>query len=247
MKAKSVSREPISDDALTTQARHGHRASFTILMNRHRLAATAFAREVMQSRVPSELVETAYDILWHSIVSTSRHSWIFRRQLFQTIRTLAISQNDASTSARQPHRTSPTAQRLQETTSAVRAFRRLPLPWQEALWYLDVERISATDAATYLGLARSTTRALRTIALDQLKQEWIEIYCTTPLPLSCDKAVQIMRTEIFASRRSTARSSAFTHINGCLRCTIVHTQIDNLMAVIRPALRRPLFIPLRHD
>ncbi|HWK19441.1 MAG TPA: sigma-70 family RNA polymerase sigma factor [Microbacteriaceae bacterium] len=55
-----------------------------------------------------------------------------------------------------------------------RVFASLPVRWQEVLWYLEVEQLSATEAAPLVGLNANSTVQLAFRAREGFRQAWIQ-------------------------------------------------------------------------
>lgn len=118
---------------------------------------------------------------------------------------------------------------LSERDQIVRAFVALPAETREMLWAVDVEGLTASDAAEYLGttpgaLRVAVHRARKRLATSYL-QQYVEVSDPRCLPFA-RRLASLARQSLGA--RDTAEVSA--HLAGCAACT---AQLERLRSLAR--------------
>jgi RNA polymerase sigma factor (sigma-70 family) len=166
--ARTISSAEHSDAELIDHVRHSHSDAFTILYERHVLAARAYARSLTRCASDADdLVSEAFTRLLELVQEHRGPTTDFRPYLLCVVRNLA---NDGY---RRERRTSPaedvgagpsTADTLQnvidqfDEQSALRALATLPESWQDILWRIEVLDIRPRQ------LARETAESARNIS-----------------------------------------------------------------------------------
>ena len=222
-------RTDLSDGALIARTRHGDRAAYGELWQRHAASARTVARSY-SSLDPDDLVAESFTRIYDAILAGRGPTGAFRPYLFTTIRNTAASWGrarretnletlesfeDPSTSE------AATLDALDRSTTA-QAFRSLPTRWQEVLWYSEVEGMAPQQVAPLIGMSANATAALAYRAREGLRQAWIRAHLRNPdngpeCRWTIDRLGGYTRGRL--RDRDTARLES--HLDECARCTVV--------------------------
>ncbi|HEY5514695.1 MAG TPA: sigma-70 family RNA polymerase sigma factor, partial [Pengzhenrongella sp.] len=243
-----------SDAELITAARGGDTSAFGALYERHAPAARAVARQYTRSSADAEdVVADAFMRVFAVVRAGGGPDVAFRAYLFTVVRRLAYA------GAQGDRRVQPTDDMAVfetvfgsegsvedpalagfERGVVARAYATLPERWQAALWYTEVERLSAAQIAPLLGLTPNGVAALSYRAREGLRQAYLQQHLAAPPHDSCrgvnDKLGAYVRGGL--SRRETVQVEA--HLDECVECHALVLELGDvnhgMRAVIAPLI-----------
>lgn len=218
-----------SDRALIERTRHGDRAAYGELWQRHAASARTVARSY-SSLDPDDLVAESFTKIYDAILGGGGPTGAFRPYLFTTLR------NTASTWGRDRRETnletlesfedpetseSATLDSLDRSTTA-QAFRSLPTRWQEVLWYSEVEGMHPQQVAPLVGMTANATAALAYRAREGLRQAWIQAHLRNAADEpECRWTIDRLGSYTRGRLRTRDTTKLEAHLDDCARCTIV--------------------------
>lgn len=216
-----------SDGELVELARRGERAAYAELWRRHASAGIAVARSHSPSLDAEDLVAEAFSRIFATILAGGGPQEAFRPYLFTTIRNTAagwgkgrreLPVEDAE-AIEDPRFSADTAELAIDGSLAVEAYRRLPVAWQEALWYAEVEGLAPRELAPLLGLSPNAAAALAYRAREGLRLAWIEVHIArTPEGSECRWTVERLAPYLRGKVTKRARARIEEHVAGCTDC-----------------------------
>ena len=235
------------DAELITLTRKGDSAAYAALFRRHASAAAAVARSVTSTFDPDDLVSEAYTRVLNALKSGNGPTAAFRPYLFTTVRNVAASwgRSSANTVALDPEEFEELELGTDDPLAAIdrsltaKAFRSLPVRWQEALWYSEVEGMTPARIAPLVGLSAQATAALCYRAREGLRQAWIRAHLTSPdLSPECSWTVDRLAARARGRLGKREQSKVEAHLVTCAKCTIVAEEAkdvgDRLALVLLP-------------
>jgi RNA polymerase sigma factor (sigma-70 family) len=111
----------------------------------------------------------------------------------------------------------------------VRAFKALPVRWQEVLWYTCVEGMPAREAATRLNLSPNAAAALAKRAREGLRRSWLEAHLSDErLSAQCRSVVRQLPAFERGALNPKSEAAVRAHLDECLRCGIVASELDHI-------------------
>ncbi|WP_438291012.1 sigma-70 family RNA polymerase sigma factor [Streptomyces sp. HUAS TT7] len=132
--------------------------------------------------------------------------------------------------------------RMEDGSLALKAFRTLPERWQTVLWHMVVERESAAEVGSRLGLSATGAASLASRAREGLREAYLTAYAQQRQPAAeeCGRA----RTLLAASlRRPRGRPRDLErHLGGCVDCHGLLTALDGLNEQLGAALPTALLL-----
>lgn len=227
-----------SDTSLVASARDGDDAAFAELWRRHAAAGRTVARS-FSTEDPDDVVAEAYARILKAVRDGRGPSAGFRPYLFTTIRNVAAAWGGArrdlpiedATTLEDPASTEAASMEALDRSLTARAFRSLPVRWQEILWYCEVERMTPAAVAPLLGLSANGAAALAYRAREGLRQAWIQAHITSS-PEGSDCRWTTERLGAYSrgglGKRDTARIER--HLTECTKCSIVAAEARNVGA-----------------
>ena len=239
----------VSDESLILSARAGDRSAFAELWNRHARSGVIVARQFTSSLDADDLVAEAYTRIYQRILDGGGPDGAFRPYLYTTIRNLASRWGGARKEIQIEDIEDLEGDNLSENATidaldkslTVRAFRSLPERWQSVLWYTEVEGMDPHEVAPILGITANSVAALSYRAREGLRKAWLQAHVTAAgRTEDCKWAINRLGDN---SRRSLAtrdQSKLDRHLTGCLSCSIVAEEVDDvgsrLALVVLPLL-----------
>lgn len=179
--------EPLAtatDHELLARVRSGETDAYGELWCRHSGAVTAILR--LETRLDADdLTAEVFTRILAAIRSGNGPDTAFRPYA------LVAARNLAAEWGKRGRREIPVAQELLDAESneppvdesvivlphrhvAARVFSSLPVRWQEVLWYLEVEQLTAAETAPLVGLNPNSTLQLAFRAREGFRQAWIQ-------------------------------------------------------------------------
>lgn len=176
----AVTDDDPADAVLLDTVRQGGREAFGELWRRHSHAGMAFARYVSSTFDPDDLVAEAFTRILRALTGGGGPVGGFRSYLYATIRNTAHSWQRAhhytqpldETHDTLPDQRAADALEALEGSRGLDAYRSLPLPWQQVLWYVDIQGMSATEVAPLLGITPNAVAARSYRAREGLRRAW---------------------------------------------------------------------------
>ncbi|RYV49447.1 sigma-70 family RNA polymerase sigma factor, partial [Pengzhenrongella frigida] len=243
-----------SDAELITAARAGDAAAFGTLYERHAPAARAVARQYTRSTADAEdIVSDGFTRVFAVMRNGGGPDVAFRAYLFTVVRRLAYAGAEGG------RRVQPTDDMAVfetafgaagsvedpalagfENAAVAKAYASLPERWQAALWYTEIEELSAAQIAPLLGLTANGVAALAYRAREGLRQAYLQQHLARPLSDGCrsvnGKFGAYVRGGL--AKRETAQVEA--HLDGCGECRALLLELGDvnhgLRVVIAPLI-----------
>jgi RNA polymerase sigma factor (sigma-70 family) len=234
---------PARDDVeLADAVRAGDVDAYAELWGRHAGAGRAAARRLTATYDPDDLLQEAFARILHALQSGAGPTGPFRPYLYTTLRSVAASWS--RTPAPFPVDEVPEVADLRDATTevlersvTVRAFRRLPERWQSVLWYTEVEGMEPREAGPLLGLSAPATAALAYRAREGLRREWLQAHVATDaVAPECRWAAARLGDHARGTLSPTARDRVEDHLTGCLACSILAEEVDDVASRLRLVL-----------
>lgn len=228
MSPASGALEQLSDLELVELSRDGSTDAFGQLWLRHSAAGRAVARG--QRFDADDLMSESFARILKAIRAGGGPTTAFRPYLFTTIRNVSmqwgreaqkVSPSDELDLLADPSSEEDASLAALDRSLTVRAFRTLPTRWQEALWYSEVEQMSAQEIAPLLGMKSNAVSALTFRAREGLRQAWIQAHLTRATDPECRATIEKLGayTRDTLGPREMARVDA--HLEECASCAIV--------------------------
>lgn len=231
-----------ADMALVNMVRGGDQDAFGELWKRHAGAVSAAARSFTGFDPDDVTQETFYRIL-RRLQAGQGPATAFRAYAIMTARNVAANMarqrgSDDITGASdemleafsQPQ--DDFAPRFLESSFTLSVFRSLPIRWQEALWYREVEDLPVQVFCAYLGMSENGTSALLKRAREGFKQAWIaaNLSPTGGLDPDCRWVIERLPRYIRGKSTTSIRKKLEFHLGACPRCAIVVEESEVLQS-----------------
>lgn len=233
----STCETPLTDQELIAAARAGDKSAFGELWSRHATAGRRLARSITTQIDPDDLVSEAYLKVFSAVTNGGGPTGPFRPYLFVTIRNLAVSWSrkkrednlEAADGIPDPRATDTPILAAFDTDLTLRAFRSLPMRWQEVLWFTEVEGLTPADIAERLNMSANSVAALAYRAREGLRQAWIQSHIDSSAfgsehSWALDHIGKNARGGL--SRRDQAKLDA--HLRICSPCTVLAAEAVDL-------------------
>jgi RNA polymerase sigma factor (sigma-70 family) len=246
-----------SDADLMSRAAAGDSSAFAQLWHRHAPAARQAARRVTTSFDPDDLAQEAFTRTWSALRAGHGPKDAFRAYLGAAIRNIAATWArkapasaplDDDAPVDELTLADPTESAL-EHSLIVRAFQTLPDEWRSVLWYVDVEGLTATEVAPWLGLTPNSVASLTYRAREGLRRAWISAHLNSAgLGDGCRWTAERMPVYLRQGLPQTHKLRFESHVEECASCTVLLGELDDvalrLKAILIPlALGVPLLPP----
>ncbi|WP_264030128.1 zf-HC2 domain-containing protein [Cellulosimicrobium sp. SH8] len=234
---------PARDDVeLADAVRAGDVDAYAELWGRHAGAGRAAARRLTATYDPDDLLQEAFARILHALQAGAGPTGPFRPYLYTTLRAVAASWS--RTPAPFPVDEVPEVADARDATTevlersvTVRAFRRLPERWQSVLWYTEVEGMEPREAGPLLGLSAPATAALAYRAREGLRREWLQAHVATDaVAPECRWTAERLGDHARGTLSPTARDRVEDHLTGCLACSILAEEVDDVASRLRLVL-----------
>ncbi|MDF9877283.1 zf-HC2 domain-containing protein [Cellulosimicrobium cellulans] len=230
------------DAELADAVRAGDVDAYAELWERHAGAGRAAARRLTATYDPDDLLQEAFARILHALQSGTGPTGPFRPYLYTTLRAVAASWS--RTPAPFPVDEVPEVADVRDATTevlersvTVRAFRRLPERWQSVLWYTEVEGMEPREAGPLLGLSGPATAALAYRAREGLRREWLQSHVATDaVAPECRWTVERLGDHARGTLSTIARDRVEDHLTGCLACSILAEEVDDVASRLRLVL-----------
>lgn len=238
--------------ALVNMVKAGDQDAFGELWKRHAGAVAAAARSFTGFDPDDVTQETFYRVL-KRLEEGHGPTTAFRAYAIMTARNVAVNMarqsglehptgvSDEALEAITPPRDDFAPQFL-ESSFTLSVFQTLPVRWQEALWYREVEDLPVQVFCTFLGMSENATSALLKRAREGFKQAWLaaNISPDSDLAPECRWAIQHLPRYVRGKAPESVRNRMRRHLATCPRCAIVAEESDalhrKLALVLLPAL-----------
>ncbi|MGV8968483.1 MAG: sigma-70 family RNA polymerase sigma factor, partial [Cellulomonas sp.] len=239
---------------MITAARGGDSAAFGTLYERHAPAARAVARQYTRSSADAEdIVSDSFIRVFAVVRGGGGPDIAFRAYLFTVVRRLAYA------GAQGGRRVQPTDDMAVfesafgaagspedpalagfERGVVAKAYASLPERWQAALWYTEIEQLTAAQIAPLLGLTANGVAALAYRAREGLRQAYLQQHLAEPQSDQCrtvnEKFGAYVRGGL--AKRETAQVEA--HLDSCGECRALVLELGDvnhgLRIVIAPLI-----------
>lgn len=246
-----------SDADLMSRAAAGDSSAFAQLWRRHAPAARQAARRVTTSFDPDDLAQEAFTRTWSALRAGHGPRDAFRAYLNAAIRNIAATWARKALASTPLDDDAPLAElTLADPTESalehsliVRAFQSLPDEWRSVLWYVDVEGLTATEVAPWLGLNPNSVTSLTYRAREGLRRAWISAHLNSAgLGDGCRWTAERMPVHLRQGLPQAQKLRFESHLEGCASCTVLLGELDDvahrLKATLIPlALGIPLLPP----
>lgn len=229
-----------SDMALVNMVKGGDQDAFGELWRRHSGAIAAAARS-FTGFDPEDVSQETFTRILRALQTGKGPNTAFRAYAIMTARNVAanMARNRGSediTGASEETLEALSepqddfAPQLLEGSFTLSVFRSLPVRWQEALWYREVEDLPVQVFCTFLGMSENATSALLKRAREGFKQAWIAANLSPSSGLEPDCKWVIERLPRYIRGRSTAavRKKLESHVSTCPRCAIVVEESESI-------------------
>ena len=226
-----------SDAELISAVRAGDSAAHGRLFERHSGPALRVARAYSRDGfAANDLVSEAFERTIRAIRGGRGPDLAFRAYLYTTLRRLSAEQgsrdarvlatDDVSAFDRPTLGDDPAVASF-ENRVVNSAFASLPERWQEALWYLEVERMSPADVAPILGLTANGVSALGFRAREGLRQAYLQEHV-----VAVDSGCADVRGRLGAyARDGLAKRETLVvenHLDDCPKCRTILVELRDV-------------------
>ncbi|MGL4340642.1 MAG: sigma-70 family RNA polymerase sigma factor, partial [Rhodoglobus sp.] len=226
-----------SDAELISAVRTGDSDAHRGLFERHSDPALRVARAYCRDTFAADdLVSEAFDRTVRAIRGGHGPELSFRAYLYTTMRRLASEQSardsrvlatDDMTAFDQPLPDTDPAMVSFENRTVNAAFASLPQRWREALWYLEIERMSPADVAPILGLTANGVSALGFRAREGLRQAYLQAHI-----VAVDNECTDVRGRLGSyARRGLAKREKLlveNHLDDCAKCRAILVELRDV-------------------
>jgi len=221
----------VSDADLVVRSRSGDTAAFGELWARHYRSGIVAASSLASTHDAEALVLEAYAKIFQTIRRGGGPTGAFRAYLFTTIRTTAATwgrglddiANDELDLA------DAAAEDVLDRGITHTAFRGLTTRWQEALWYAEIEHLTAQEIAPLLGLKPSAVEQLTIRARAGLREAWIREHINTVEVATEHRwAIEQLGARSRGHIGSRDRKKLAAHLDDCARCGLVAAEADDV-------------------
>lgn len=221
----------VSDADLVVRSRSGDTAAFGELWARHYRSGIVAASSLTSTHDAEALVLEAYAKIFQTIRRGGGPTGAFRAYLFTTIRATAASwgrglddiANDELDLA------DAAAEDVLDRGITHTAFRGLTTRWQEALWYAEIEHLTAQEIAPLLGLKPSAVEQLTIRARAGLREAWIREHINTVEVATEHRwAIEQLGARSRGHIGSRDRKKLAAHLDDCARCGLVAAEVDDV-------------------
>lgn len=249
MPHETLTRAGSSDAELITAVRDGDTAAFGDLFERHRIAATRLARQLIAGPDADDLVSDAFTKVLTVLQDGRGPDVAFRAYLLTAIRRLHIDRIRANKRVRvtddeaeldTPVEFFDAASAGFEQGAAANAFASLPERWQLVLWHLDVEGQKPADVAPLLGMSANSVSALAYRAREGLRQAFLQHHLSDTGEESCRWTTERLGAHIRKGLSNRDSLKVEDHLDGCRRCMGIYLELvevnSSLGAILAPAL-----------
>lgn len=254
MTAPMIDQLSESDAVLLGRVRGGDHAAYGKLFERHRSAATAFARRLAGASHADDVVAEAFAKVFDALQRGVGPTVSFRAYLMVSIRTVwtdtvraevrydligsydELPALDAVTVFDDPDRRF-------DNGAVARAFQSLPERWQAVLWYTAVEGGAHAEVAVHLGIKTNAVAALNFRAREGLRQAYLAAHLGDSDDVACRRWASSLPSFARGSLDSRKRPGLEAHLDGCLRCTTALADLrdvnERLGALLVPIVLGP--------
>lgn len=242
--------ERTADDELIARAREGDSGAFGQLWVRHAPAAHAVSRS-FTSLDADDVVAEAFARILAAIKKGSGPTTAFRPYLLTTVRNVA---REWGTRAQRVVDTTGLDEEAQdgapdaaesalaamEASETAKVFLNLPVRWQEALWYSEIDGLKPRQFAPLMGIAPNAASALVLRARRGFRDAWITTQLRNPASPACQDTLELLgsHTRGALSRRDARRVDA--HVADCAPCALAWDEArevsSRLALVLVPAV-----------
>ncbi|HEX2048930.1 MAG TPA: sigma-70 family RNA polymerase sigma factor [Acidimicrobiales bacterium] len=224
--------EAVSDEVLVVAAGNGDVAAFEELYRRHHVVATRLAVRVTGNEEDARDAVAEAFIKVFGVVSSRglRHRASFRAYLLTAVRRVAIDkvrqrwrtesveEIDAFDAASPRQGPADSVVRSEEERLLVEAFKDLPQRSRSVLWLVDVERRSAQEAASALGLTPNNVTQIAVRARGRLRHGYIRAHLGGPVDAGCRFTVDHLGAYLDGGLRPVSLVKVDGHLDGCTPC-----------------------------
>lgn len=229
-----------ADMALVNMVRGGDQEAFGELWRRHSGSVLAAARS-FTGFDPDDVAQETFARILQALQTGKGRNTAFRAYAIMTARNVAANMarhrssedvtgasDETLEALSQPQ--DDFAPQLLEGSFTISVFRSLPVRWQEALWYREVEDLPVQVFCTFLGMSENATSALLKRAREGFKQAWIAANLSPDSGLDPDCKWVIERLPRYIRGKCTAvvRRKLEAHLSDCSRCAIVAEESESL-------------------
>jgi RNA polymerase sigma factor (sigma-70 family) len=184
--------EHASDDELVSRTRTGDTDAFAVLWHRHHRVARSAARASTTTFDADDLVAEAFANVYHAILRGGGPRSAFRSYLLTAVRNTAAGWGRIqrplpitnTERVEDPRFSDESKQAAHDHSLVVDTFNSLPERWRQALWYSEVDGLTAKQIARLLGMTANAVAALTYRAREGLRSAWVQNPDTEQTPLS---------------------------------------------------------------
>ncbi|MBM7471428.1 sigma-70 family RNA polymerase sigma factor [Subtercola frigoramans] len=217
-----------SDLDLVERTRRGDSRAYAELWNRHSRAGRTVARSY-SSPDADDIVSESFAKVLQAIKNGGGPTTAFRPYLFSTIRNVAmqwkrgsiVDASDELDALADPHSEENETLLALDKSLTAQAFRSLPTRWQEALWYSEVEQLSASEMSPLLGMSPNAISALTFRAREGLRQAWIQAHLVRAADSECASVIEKLGSYTRGSLGQREARKIREHLGTCASCSIV--------------------------
>lgn len=236
-----------SDNELLQAISEGDKNAFSTLWERHFNAAVRAAGQYRGLADPEDIAQESFTQVYIAASDGRGPTGPFRPYLYRIVRNLAVSSarrrrpvavgDDEDLEARGHDILRDPTEGTIERSFIVKAFRNLPQPWQDVLWYTAVEDMPPREVAILLGLTPNATATLAVRAREGLRQEWLAAHLNeTTAEDPCRVCVRDLPAYVRGRLSRRRRDAVDRHLADCARCTAREAEIGDLSVSLRRAL-----------
>lgn len=234
---------------LVAISRTGDQEAFGQLWSRHYQAALRTARTLTNKHDPEDLVQEAFAKIFLALQNGNGPRDVFRAYLYTVLRSVSM-QLDTGTASAASYDEMPDSLELSytfeepllENSIASRAFAALKTEHKAVLWYLEVEGMAPREVAPIVGMSANAVSALAVRAREALRKSWLRAHInTTSASAECQWTVTRLADYNRNSLPPRAKGKVETHVAGCIDCSLLVSEVDQLSKNLGIALL-PLFL-----
>ncbi|WP_298456802.1 hypothetical protein [uncultured Cellulomonas sp.] len=208
-----------SDQHLLAAARAGDVEASAALLARHAPAARALGQRYVTSPVVDDVLAEAFDEVVSGAGDDAGPRLPFRARLLRAVRDGAARRAGTVVDGAAP---------ALPDDAVLRAYRAVPEPLQDVLWYRMVEALPSPDVARALGLPLSAVPPAIARARDGLRDAFLDRHREPAVDAGCTWVDSRLRAYLRGRTRDKETLAVREHADRCARCGVVVEEAEGV-------------------
>ncbi|MFF2267374.1 sigma-70 family RNA polymerase sigma factor [Cellulosimicrobium cellulans] len=228
------------DEDLVVRAARGDAQAYGELWRRHSYAGHAAARRITRTFDPEDLVQEAFTRILVAVRGGHGPRGAFRPYLYASIRNIATNWATRAADSvpveviEDQGTPDDGLDSSLDRSIMARAFRSLPKSWQTVLWYVDIEEMTASEAAPLMGMSANAVAAMTYRAREGLREAWVQAHAQTRgLASECTWVIERVARHVRGKLSAQHRNRVELHVATCMACAIIVAELDDLAKHLR--------------